>query len=433
MGIKHFYTWFKDAFPTSLIAGPVHIDHLFIDMNGIIHESAQFVYRYGTYEHTRRLGGAVRGVTCEHLYAEIKKRVNAIIKCVNPAKSVNLAIDGVAPKSKQNQQRQRRFISSMSPNRKFNTNQITPGTEFMMKLSANLSDLSWVRYNSVVTLQTDDVPGEGEHKLINRIRKSKDVDDAFCIVGLDADLIMLALLLPKRRVYVRRSCQLIDIQAAREQFPISMEDFLVVSCLVGNDFLPGIPSLEIKSGAFEELFKHLTLKTSLVAPDGKLRIRELIHLLSMVDEDRLLMEKLNDDTRFPDRLWRGSLTTYKRDYNSIKLRGNVCGAVYTYLKTIQWIIYYYTRGIPSWNWYYPYSYAPFLADIVNYAPTTPFKYELGQPSTKVDQLLRIIPPSDSLLLPENVREYHSGLSRACELDRDGKRYEWEAVVIVDFV
>ena len=52
MGIKHFYSWFRkhDALKKSISQSvPGDVDHLLIDMNGVIHEAAQRVYKYGKY------------------------------------------------------------------------------------------------------------------------------------------------------------------------------------------------------------------------------------------------------------------------------------------------------------------------------------------------------------------------------------------------
>jgi 5'-3' exonuclease len=35
----------------------------------------------------------------------------------------------------------------------------------------------------------------------------------------------------------------------------------------------------------------------------------------------------------------------------------------SYIEALQWICKYYYSGVPSWSWYYPFHYSPFLTDI----------------------------------------------------------------------
>ena len=151
-----------------------------------------------------------------------------------------MAVDGVAPRAKMNQQRSRRFRTAkeakevrekaeakgekLPEEKAFDSNCITPGaqqalssypfsllnvfagTPFMARLSEQLhyfinkkitEDSNW--RDVEVVLSGHEVPGEGEHKIMEYIRLSRAQPDynpnvRHCLYGLDADLIMLGLL-----------------------------------------------------------------------------------------------------------------------------------------------------------------------------------------------------------------------------------------------
>ena len=230
-----------------------------------------------------------------------------------------MAIDGVAPRAKLNQQRSRRFRSAKdlaeatkdlpkdSQGQKagvFDSNCITPGTEFLAKVSKYIQyfirkkvkeDPLW--HGLTVIFSGHDIPGEGEHKIMQHIREMRSQPDyqpntRHCIYGQDADLIMLALVTHEPHFTILREVidfsfdfsnqnslkavkkftkesdfQLLHISVLREylqvefcyqtpQFDLerSIDDFVFLTFLVGNDFLPHMETLDISTQAFDLLF-----------------------------------------------------------------------------------------------------------------------------------------------------------------------------------
>uniref|UniRef100_J3N667 Xrn1 N-terminal domain-containing protein n=1 Tax=Oryza brachyantha TaxID=4533 RepID=J3N667_ORYBR len=155
-------------------------------------------------------------------------------------------------------------------------NVITPGTEFMEKLSQALkyyvrarlsSDPLWS--NIKVILSDANVPGEGEHKIMSFIRAQRgregyDPNTRHCLYGLDADLIMLAL--ASHEVHFSILREFLNIWVLREYLELDMkipnpvqqldierliDDFVFICFLTGNDFIAHVPSLEINEGAVD--------------------------------------------------------------------------------------------------------------------------------------------------------------------------------------
>lgn len=212
-GVPKFYMWLSERYPlinhdvTSDVSMP-EIDNLYLDMNGIIHPCT-----HGNSEQLVDL-------TQSEMFLKIFAFLDELVHIVKPQKLLFLAIDGVAPRAKMNQQRTRRFKAAKDlrdkldkahtrgghiPMQPFDSNCITPGTEFMADLSDCLH--YYIRYKvgcdstwkaPTVILSGHEVPGEGEHKIMEYIRREKmqpgyPPNMRHCIYGNDADLIMLAL------------------------------------------------------------------------------------------------------------------------------------------------------------------------------------------------------------------------------------------------
>lgn len=484
MGIKHFFSWFKNNNQMKQAIfnlPPQHIDHVLIDMNGIIHESSQFVFKYGKcgsrIELPKYLKSKVKKPTVEDLYLKIQQKVNKIINTLNPQKSIYLAIDGVAPKSKQNQQRQRRFRAAMEKSKtqenqnipqdsNFDSNCITAGTEFMFNLSKKLQNLSWIKSSLQIKISTDSDPGEGEHKLIDWIRFNKEThNDIFCIVGLDADLLMLCCLLNPEKVFIMREddfgINYVDIELTRKLLPISVHDLLILSCFVGNDFLPPIPSLEIKEsnpekGALDYFFEiyekyYPSFINRQISPpcrallvnqkNNYINFKALKFIFQKISEreQNIMNARYHDNDRFPNELWTGDIEIYRNKYHEIKLnKSDKKKIINTYMKTVQWVYHYYSKGIPSWDWFYPFNYTLHADSFAEHCPINILKFGFKQskPSHPHEQLLRVIPLSNKYLLPSYLHKELERISKTAntfKIDKAGKRQEWEAITIVDFV
>ncbi|KAI9747734.1 MAG: hypothetical protein M1815_003933 [Lichina confinis] len=314
MGVPKFFRWLSERYPTisQLIAENriPEFDCLYLDMNGIIHNCTHKDTDSPTFRLTEDKMFIAIFNYIEHLFGKIK-----------PKQLFFMAVDGVAPRAKMNQQRSRRFRTAleaetarekairqgiqMPKEEPFDSNCITPGTEFMAKLTRQLKyfinkkiseDVEWQGVE--IVLSGHEVPGEGEHKIMEYIRLAKaqpnyDPNLRHCLYGLDADLIMLGLLshdphfcllreevtfgrqnqkkskeLEHQNFYLLHLCIVrefleLEFQELKEPgvlgFPFDMEriidDFILMAFFVGNDFLPHLPNLHINEGALALMFK----------------------------------------------------------------------------------------------------------------------------------------------------------------------------------
>jgi 5'-3' exonuclease len=94
----------------------------------------------------------------------------------------------------------------------------------------------------------------------------------------------------------------------------------------------------------------------------------------------------------------------------------------------------------SWTWYYPYLYAPLASDLVDLAQYD-ITFERGAPFTPLMQLLSVLPPQSSTMLPEPYKnlmidpasplvEFYP---KDFEVDANGKKNSWECIVRIPFI
>lgn len=68
------------------------------------------------------------------------------------------------------------------------------------------------------------------------------------------------------------------------------------------------------------------------------------------------------------------------------------------MKGICWVLEYYYRGVASWNWYFPYHYAPMASDFTDLT-SIHVEFDFGKPFLPFQQLLAVLPAASCKLLP----------------------------------
>ena len=507
MGIYHFFGWFKNQFSGSIKklspsqnfeSIDVNIDNLMIDMNGIFHNSAQKIYQYGNFKPNERFlqkkptPVIFNTKTQTKVYEDVCKSIDELLLTVQPKKRLILCVDGPAPYAKQVQQKRRRFKSAHEreeDDQRFDSNQITPGTKFMDHLSKYIDwyirkrmseDSHW--RNIEVVFSNEKTPGEGEHIILNYVRKYGNVDESFCIHGADADLIMLSLGTHYPNFYILRddtfdhnnkyfviniantAMKLAEIMRWNcEKFTYdeknAIDDFVFLCFMVGNDFLPHVPSLEIIESGIDIILSiyrdvgtthgHLVKEQNNVVYFQKESLRAFFEVLSSYEKPILEKKLKNRRFYFPDEILESCANIteenivldidkyrdeYFKKYFSNQNIDDICN---DYLNGLHWVINYYKKGVPDWRWYYPYDYAPTGSMLIKYIPTFRFpRYQKTVPLLPFQQLLSVLPPKSAKLLPEPlhnlilnddspIKDYYPD---DFEVDLSGKKNEWQGVV-----
>lgn len=676
MGVPAFFRWLTKKYPATIVnanedrqrledgrRAPVdctqpnpnfqEFDNLYLDMNGIIHPCTHPEDRPAPKNE-------------DEMFALIFEYIDRIFSIVRPRRLLYMAIDGVAPRAKMNQQRSRRFRASKEmaekaasieeqrrrlmaegiavPPKKeeeahFDSNCITPGTPFMARLADALryyihdrvtNDAAWA--NIEIILSDANVPGEGEHKIMDYIRKQRgnpahDPNTVHCLCGADADLIMLGIATHEanfniiREEFVPnqpRACDLcgqyghelkecrgaenetnlgddyckpeqreknfifLRIPVLREylekemampnlpfQFNLerALDDWVFLCFFVGNDFLPHLPSLEIREGAIDRLIKlykemvyemkgyltkdgipeldrvemimkglgkvedeifkrrqqdeerfkenqkhkkarmqqfggsfrgrgrgrgrgqpayvptqgilapmsapthHTGESTRQMASDARQTAMQFnndanaaaaAHLKALLNvkgeespaevasrkrkaEQPLILpeeedDEPKDDIRLYESGWKDRYYRAKFDVGSddVEFRHRVAWA---YVEGLCWVLRYYYQGCSSWDWYFPYHYAPFASDFETVGEFKPDFSRPTKPFNPLEQLMSVFPAASKQHLPVEwqklMTEDESPIidlyPADFRIDLNGKKYAWQGVALLPFV
>jgi 5'-3' exonuclease len=459
MGIFRYFYWHFHTYPDSI----THINKnqsvdgfhiLGIDLNAIFHPVCQefFFPKAFSVKPKRTMKGCFSAICTE---------IESIVKMCTPTEELLLAIDGVAGLSKMNQQRQRRFRSAKEKTNEqrsiFDSNGISTGTAFLTELAEYITEhfTSSKRPYRVVMMDQRMI-GEGEHKIIRYLSKTEK--KRICIFSPDADLIMLAIGLSKKNVFILRPNSYTDIDCSHFMVSIDkfkkqvvamvdpehifpekeqqiVNDFVFLLFFLGNDFLPHSPSFEIKHKGIDtilEIYKnvyHNGLCLVQTTPTFSIHSQGLIMVLgSLAAIECSVMEKKKKSKGFPNKLlekYGDKLATdfdsYRAEYYQLHFPGISMDIICKeYIKGLLFVGTYYYQGMPDWLYNYPFYHGPFFHELYKYSTgiTTEyitFVFEQHEPVCPLVQLLCVIPPESKTLLPECLQTYYQPRSEIIDL------------------
>jgi len=428
MGIPSYYRTLITKIPHAIQRkAPATVSTLVIDMNCMIYhvlrEPAMIAYPYP--------GEQGRLAWERKLQEEVCLYLTHIWRSAGSPGQVYVALDGVVPYAKIKQQRFRRFKSaSLSTGTGWDTNAITPGTNFMFTMG-NALRLAGLKHGWIIS-DTDE-PGEGEHKVLQWLLKSKETlkEGAVVVYGLDADLILLCLIAGEKLgvkypIFLLREAMAFGklvrlkgsdevdlcffqistlleslqrgIQWSKEQF----YDYVFGMSFCGNDFLPTGLSLRIRDEGHSILLsglqslwhskKHLVT----IGSDGVLEPNaeglKAFALWISQQEERLIITTIRkkvtarhgedeadnlplvEQAEKPMTEMRGDQVVLRRGWHSTYCKLAIGEdtleqrntRVADYWRGWCWILDYYQGRPVDLEWVYPAGYPPSWSDLVSY-------------------------------------------------------------------
>ncbi|KAH8333486.1 hypothetical protein KR059_000230 [Drosophila kikkawai] len=634
MGVPAFFRWLSRKYPSVIIEcnenkqvdpdtgrntyedatlpnpNGVEFDNLYLDMNGIIHPCTHPEDKPAPKNE-------------DEMMVAIFDCIDRLFGIVRPRKLLYMAIDGVAPRAKMNQQRSRRFRAAKETSEKrleierireellsrgcklppekekgehFDSNCITPGTPFMDRLSKCLHYYVHDRLNNnpawkgiKVILSDANVPGEGEHKIMDYIRKQRaqpdhDPNTQHVLCGADADLIMLGLathepnftiireeFLPNKprpcdicnqfghemdkcvglgataptggnfkpdvpigaevkfifvrlsvlREYLKQTLEMPNLPF-EYSFERALDDWVFMCFFVGNDFLPHLPSLEIREGAVDrlvELYKKCVYKTrGYLTDSGDVNLDRVQLIMTDLgnaedqifknrqrreqqfkarDKQRRRQERNEDHKALDQSVFganavgqnnaKSNIANYKEAAAALRLGKRTSdqaglqddddeeeevndevrlwedgfkdryyeskfdvapgnqqfryAVALQYVRGLCWVLKYYYQGCASWNWYFPYHYAPFASDFVNIQGLSTLFERGTKPFNPLEQLMGVFPAASSSHVPEPWAQLMSSPESPIidfypedfKIDLNGKKFAWQGVALLPFV
>ena len=337
---------------------------LLVDANGMLYTIANDVYGLGDKldgtpfnnrrdipEIQRKFRTNPDQLEMEFMFLLKEVLTSIIINVIDPSDILIIAIDGIPPVAKANQQRARRYRSALERKNnqktnvaKFDTLNFTVGTVMMKKVCDTIQE--WIvenrdRLPKYVRFSHCGERGEGEHKIFRILDNIKEfiisenyeLENArerislifssvtHVVLGADSDLCFLSMLeWTYKIIWIRKETDAFnrnarelegnDISEIRKFIVESMGgditsddtfayiiDFTLMSFIIGDDFVPAIFAMSLDSGKtlveMMNLYREFFSETGRrLAPNGDLDVEAMSFFFrGLVGLERVLYEK----------------------------------------------------------------------------------------------------------------------------------------------
>ena len=355
-----------------------------------------------------------------------------------------------------------------------------------------------------IILSLSDEAGEGEHKLFQYIRQTDNIKDKNSVVyGMDADLIMLSLnhLKYTNNIYLYRETPVFinsldkslnenekyiininllgniiykeitnDIIMCSDtpewlknaQFTMDIsfnkihsigfynkiEDYIFICFLLGNDFLPHFPALNIRLNGFTillECYRKLFGTNDFLITNNAINWHNFKKYIKAIaeHEETFIKEVYNVREKqgrkyYPENneeeisykfsctpSWDRNIELFinphedewvhryyysllsidsnKSDYNK-----NIEHLCTNYLETLQWVYCYYNSSCKNWTIHFKYNYPPLLCDLYSYIPYFNSEFVIKENNEILNEkllLCHVLPKRSLSLLPDKIHSY----------------------------
>jgi 5'-3' exonuclease len=304
MGIPSYFYQIVRNHGDRFLGSKNKVLRLFLDLNCCIHGCKNRVLKRVQSLQEHNATGKLPHDFEDQIILEVIHTIIRFCKETTPTELLWIAVDGVVPLAKMKQQRERRLnaihlkkiiqdiqeVHGKQPDLQWDSNAITPGTPFMLKLCDMVRDkIPYIKAETgIKNIKMNGVrnPGEGEQKIFEYMRKHPNNDTQYedVVYGLDADLIILSLMqsvvqsgsisLLREKQDFGRLIQNEDGEDELIRFNVSdfasviplewggprdstpeqrLKDYIILMSLMGNDFVPHTPSLTFRSEGVERI------------------------------------------------------------------------------------------------------------------------------------------------------------------------------------